>query len=747
MKKLNTSKYLKNGFLALATLGLVACDKPAAPEPKADAPPAAKPEATSKPAATPAASTAEAGKEDIAKIAASYGFLARLPKDTDNFSAMYRMHDLWMKLSNSKFTAAILDLPFLKADQSFQDFQEKWRTDPSMQQMKNYAEAFLGTEVIIAQPADATKKWKPWMDILSEVQSMRFQSMVESAMAGKSPNDPTAMRDTLMQNAGDLIPIAAAAEIPPMFFIMKTGAKKAEIEKEMNPLLEGVLGTLPPFVEKENFKVSDQYDFQSLAVVASKAIPPGQQEELLQGLKNMIGNDDEAEKAMKLILAKRIELAWGWVEDYLVISIGPDHAHIKFVKDPADSVLAASAVSGSAVKFAEKKPVTFGYVKKAAFDALSQPFSLGKVFDELAIDLENILSPEALAAMRKDLTGLDVKIADVFVTKYDDLITAGWLENGLRSEMSGGARMNGFLSSGPLAFGNLFSPSTLLLINSRANSKETVKVTDLLETTVAMVWGWYEKYGRAMLPDESRQTYAGIEAMALPMVKDFWNSSRLLGKALGDESAFVMDLAGSMKDMPMVPPQLTGTGRIPRIAYVSELKDRAALSEAWKGYQSVIKRIVNFIPPQEGMPPLDEPQTRKEGDADIYFLALPMTFGDLLPHVGASANRWVLSTSPSLTKELVTKTAAPAAAGSALGARGQMSFTALWDFSDHWLKLAGANIKEIAGEEKAVEFEEARPMIEAVLKIARCVEGIDWKFSNEQGPSNQSTHIQFHDLK
>jgi len=746
MKKLTSSKLLKHGLVALAAFGLLACDK-TAPETKSDAPPAANPDAVEKPGSTTSElKAAEPTKEDIAKVASVYGFVARLPKDTDNFSALYRAHDLWTQVNNSKFTAALLDLPFLKADQGFQDFLTKWRTDESIQRAKGYAEALFGSEFIIAQPTEGVKKWKPWTDILSEMQSLRFQSMIEAAMAGKSPNDPTAMRETLMQNAGDLIPLAAKAEIPPMLFIMKTGPKKAEIEKEMNAMLEGVLQMLPPYIEKQSFKVSDQYDFQSLIVTASKAVPPGQQEELLQGMKNMIGNDAEAEKAMKLLMEKKLELAWGWVEDYLVLSLGSDHAHVKFVKDPSESVLAVSGVASRVVAYAGKKPLSFGYVKQSAFEALSEPFSTLEIFNELAADLENVFSPEALTAMRNDLKGMDARIADVFVAKYDTLVSVGWLENGLHSEMFGGVRMNGFQTTGPLGFGNLLSPATLMLINSRANSKESAKTTDLLQDAVAMIWGWYDKYGRTMIPEESRQTYAGVEAMALPMVKDFWSSSRLLGKALGDESAFVVDLAGSMKDMPMVPPQLTETGRVPRIAYVSELKDRAALSEAWKGYQSVIKRIVNFIPPQEGMPPLDEPQTRKEGDTDIYFLALPMTFGDLLPHVGASANRWILSTSPSLTKELASKAGAPVA-GSALGARGQMSFTALWDFADHWLKLAGANIKDLASEKDALEFEEARPMIEAVLKLARCIEGADWQFTNEQGVSHQSTHLQFHDLK
>ena len=128
-------------FLA-ATLGLTftACEKKPTDTPKppqaggtaapAPATPGAAPSAASPttPAPQPVAA-APATAADVAKISATYGFVGKLPKDVEGFSASYRLHDLWTGLANSKWAATLLELPPIKANPDFAKIQEQWKSE------------------------------------------------------------------------------------------------------------------------------------------------------------------------------------------------------------------------------------------------------------------------------------------------------------------------------------------------------------------------------------------------------------------------------------------------------------------------------------------------------------------------------------------------------------------------------------------------------------------------------------------
>lgn len=675
---------------------------------------------------------------DVAALKSVYGFAARLPKDVESFSANYRLHDLWTKLANSKWASTLLSLPPIKEDREIQGLIAQWNS-PQGTQIRDIAAAVLGEEVVVAMPAGFSDKLKPLLDAYMQFIEVYMQHAFLSAMGGK-PMSPQEIQNMVRTAAPDLLPAFAKADVPPILLISKAGKAREMVDALFAKVTEAAAGGMARGLETGEFKV-DKYQFKSVSLVAKKLIAAFQEEQFKLQLREIMGDEAKAKEVLELIMTKRIELAWGWVDEYFVISIGADHQHVKLAASEAESALSVPEVAARAGQFAAKKPLGLGYVSKAMFDKFATKIEFADAFSAITDELGGILKPEAIAGMKADVKRLEGRAQSIFTPSYDTQVNVGWWEGGLHGESFGGARNTMIDSSKPLIFSGLVSPTTLLLLDGRSSGNSKLAV-DFLEEAIATVWSWYEKYGRTMVPESERQGAAMIEATAIPLLKQGWASVRSLGKALGDESAFVVDLNGTMPKLPDVPAFLAD-GKIPRLAYVAELKNRAALAESWKGFSGIIKQITALL--AENAPQtIPEPQSKKDGDLEVHFVPLPLDTGDVLPHIAISKDRWILSTSPSFSKEIAAK---PAGTGPALGSQMQLNFTALWDAGDKWLAILDKNAPQIMGNRDAEEFKQIRPLITTAMSLARSIQHLDARVFEEAGKARATIHLKLEDLK
>ncbi len=733
--------------LALAT-SFVACDKkpeqsakpPAEPDKStagAPAKPAEPAKATdpAKPAEPPKTTAKEpaAAPANLSAISATYGFAAMLPKDVEGFSVNYRMHDLWVKLSGSNWAKTLLNMPGLKDDPKFQQTIQQWNS-PEAEKGKVIFEALLGNEIVAAEPAGFTEKFLPWVNLIGELQGIQMQHLLMTGMSGGQPPDPAKLfRDA----APEIIPSLVKCDIPPVLIAFKAVKSKADIDGGLAMVTAQLGAKLPPGVTFGNFKVGDKYDFQNITLDASKLIEAMQEEMIRAQLAQLLGDEGKAKQAVETLKKKRIEIAWGWVGDYLVLSLGSDHSHIKFAGSDADSALAIAPVARRAAQFADKKPLGFGYASVAMQEKLHGKIEFADKFKKLSDELTTLLKPEHIAAMQADVRKFEGKVQSLSSRKFDPFVSVGWWDSGLRGEAFGGGQQTQFDTGKPLAFASLFTKTVFIFANGRTNPANNGKTADLIEDGAVILWGWYEKFGKTMVPESERAGATMVEAMAVPMLKDVWASARKLSKALGDESAFVFDLNGTMPKLPMIPAEMAD-GKIPRIAWVAELKDRAGVSAAWTGFEKVIKQLAALSP--EGK--LPDPVLKKDGDLEIHYIELPMPTEDLLPHIAISKDRWIISTSPSLSKEIASK--APAA-GSPLGAEGRIQFPALCDFADAWVKLAE---KDPNGPfREGSEGAQRRAIAGDVIRLVRAIQSIEWRVFGEAGENRESVWLKLEDIK
>lgn len=725
----------------------VACEKKAAEQPPK--PPGASPspevenpktaETAKKPAPTPAAAIKPA---DIAGLKDAYGFAARLPMDVEGFSDSYNLHDMWVKLSTSKWAAKLLSLPAMKETPQVQDMIQKWNTHPQAQMGKNLLEAVLGTEFIAVQPAGFTEKFMPWVEVISEFQAVNFQRQMMTVMGGGKRPDSAKL---LQEAAPELIPALVKCDVPPLYFACKAVKAKADIDGAVDQFLKTSGAQLPPGVELGQFKLADKYEFRTITFTAKKFIAAFQEARLQVQLKEMLGDELKAKEAMTALMTKRAELAWGWVGDYLVISLGPDHSHLKFATGDADCALAIPAVARRAKEFLPKRPMNLAYVSGTMFEKIAGPMDLSGPFTSLTEELRGIVKPEHIDAMRADVKRMEGKAQAIFTTKYDSTVQVEYWDGGIRLESFGGARQMMLDPSKPLTLTGLLSPSVFLLADSRTNSATSAKIADFIAESAGIAWGWYEKYGRTMVPADERQKAAGMEAIAVPMVKDLWSASRVLSKALGDESAFVLDLNGNMPKLPDMPPVMA-EGKVPRLAWVWELKDRAAVGEAWKNFERIIKQLAGLMPPGAGAPPVPEAQMKKEGNVELHFMPLPIPTDDLLPHIAITKDRWIFSTSPSFSKELATRSAATG--GTPLGSDWRIQFPALWDLGETWMKVVDKDPEGFFRNTRDAKQwdEKMKPLFRDLLGLMRSMRALEWRMFEEEGQTRNSMFLKLEDL-
>ena len=58
-----------------------------------------------------------------------------------------------------------------------------------------------------------------------------------------------------------------------------------------------------------------------------------------------------------------------------------------------------------------------------------------------------------------------------------------------------------------------------------------------------------------------------------------------------------------MPPVPGAPKTALEGGKIPRAALVMDIKNRAALSEAWKGFEKLVKQGIALVPQGADAPP------------------------------------------------------------------------------------------------------------------------------------------------
>ncbi len=262
-------------------------------------------------------------KPDMAKQAEALGGLAHLPKSTEAAVSIRNLSGIFDEVTKSNFFRRILELTGAAGDDA----------NSAIAQVRQGLSTYAGEEVVIAYAEGTGAEVKHLMALYDIYVRMTYGALGRGIATGDFQNsggfDPEQMMAELKKSLADadspMSKAIAEVQMPPIIIGSKMPGAAAGLLEQIDEFE----GQLPPFVTVSSFDVEGS-TFKSWAINLKDVF-----DENAQGqLEEMIGDKASSDRLAAAIRGKRIEVSFGALGDHLVVGIGRDHAHLKFVDEP-----------------------------------------------------------------------------------------------------------------------------------------------------------------------------------------------------------------------------------------------------------------------------------------------------------------------------------------------------------------------------------------------------------------------------
>lgn len=187
---------------------------------------------------------------------------------------------------------------------------------------------------------------------------------------------------------------------------------------------------------------------------------------------------------------------------------------------------------------------------------------------------------------------------------------------------------------------------TVLYSSFRINPQIVDMGCNLYESIAQIGWDYGNAYISNPKHDVSDQIrmVAPMLQMARPTLEELWKAYKTALSGITDAGVYIVDMKGAPSPMLKNVPA-------PRFSLAYEVKNRAALGEAWQKVTDAAKTIVTLAS-QGKMTELPAPQSSVEGDVTIYDYECPMG-ADLNPVVAVTDTRWAISMPKAFGMEVI----------------------------------------------------------------------------------------------
>lgn len=221
----------------------------------------------------------------------------------------------------------------------------------------------------------------------------------------------------------------------------------------------------------------------------------------------------------------------------------------------------------------------------------------------------------------------------------------------------------------PLEFYKLDAPSamsavrpgasTVLYSSCTVNPQMMDMGCSLCGNIAQIVWDYGNAYISNPKHDVSDQVRmaAPMIQMARPTIEELWKAYKTALSGLTGSGVFIMDMQGAPSPMLKNVPA-------PRFSAAYEVKNRAALGEAWQKVANAAKTVVTLAS-QGKMAELPAPQSSVDGDITTYDYQCPLG-ADLNPVVSISDTRWAVSMPKAFGMEVLRESVKSPAQGAPL---------------------------------------------------------------------------------
>lgn len=506
-------------------------------------------------------------------------------------------------------------------------------------------------------------EWAPWMDSaqsaftgmgLNQMQGMLSAYKLYQASADGAKKDNSAEMEAMVNRYAEMLvqwvdsidlrpsqaataPVMVAAKLTPEAVAQaKATLKDANLPEDME--LHGIVSLYDKTYNGLACKVAE-VDCKKLRAKLEEEL-----EKAKDNIKVSPENMNRLKAALQRLDESKLYVAVGFVDDTLVgfVTTNPEK-QVRLAASPQDSVLARPDFS---MADAQLQYPAYGLIfadKACAKGLINLDIAYYKgMFTGLKDLMQTVgtdwkitdLAPSmaALDSMKGSLLGLYEKVAQnaTPVSYY------AWQDQGVHVEAC----------TYPLEFYLLDAPSsmnsvrpgadTVLYSSFRINPQIVDMGCTLYENIAQIVWDYGNAYISNPKHDVSDQIrmVAPMLQMARPTIEELWKAYKTALSGITDSGAYIVDMKGAPSPMLKNVPA-------PRFSLVYEVKNRAALGEAWQKVTDAAKTIVTLAS-QGKMTELPAPKSSVEGDVTTYDYECPLG-ADLNPVVAVTDTRWAVS--------------------------------------------------------------------------------------------------------
>ncbi len=511
-------------------------------------------------------------------------------------------------------------------------------------------------------------------------------------------------------------------QMPPILISFKVEeAKKQEVLQFITGPIAGMTMMAGDMIEPVTLETAGQ-SFQGYKMLGAKL-----SEQMSQGRAEMDASlGAETTDALIASIAKKdLLLATGTIGDYVVIYLGGTAEGLNLTTDVATSLAASDELAF--IDAYEKKPLAaWLYAEKdLSVQAIENAAGLYTYLQGL---VTGITSVEGISDSR-DLLELvqifeDREKALSALATYDWSGMAAYFEEGLKIDFHGNSDigMIDYKTKNQMAkLGD--AEDVLLFMNYSTLTEYDQKSSEMLEALVHTAYELATKI--AEVPSEMPEmmqfknmtqlfdTQFRTDAIAL------WQAySDNFGAGLGQESALVIDLNGSVPAVPGLPQALIDEGKVPRISLISPVTDRAKISASWTQMNETTTSMLGKISQMVGQDiPMQKPLSSEKDAFTTWFFPLPFFNDDFLPSVTLSDQWFAASTSKNRAVDLLGKAAA-AEPVEASGFHFSMNMVLLQTYADECLELYRKHAEAMTGQPVDEEMlAETKSWIEATRDL------------------------------
>lgn len=516
-------------------------------------------------------------------------------------------------------------------------------------------------------------EWAPWMDSaqsaftgmgLNQMQGMLSAYKLYQASADGAKKDNSAEMEAMVNRYAEMLvqwvdsidlrpsqaataPVMVAAKLTPEAVAQaKATLKDANLPEDME--LHGIVSLYDKTYNGLACKVAE-VDCKKLRAKLEEEL-----EKAKDNIKVSPENMNRLKAALQRLDESKLYVAVGFVDDTLVgfVTTNPEK-QVRLAASPQDSVLARPDFS---MADAQLQYPAYGLIfadKACAKGLINLDIAYYKgMFTGLKDLMQTVgtdwkiadLAPSmaALDSMKGSLLGLYEKVAQnaTPVSYY------AWQNQGVHVEAC----------TYPLEFYLLDAPSsmnsvrpgadTVLYSSFRINPQIVDMGCTLYENIAQIVWDYGNAYISNPKHDVSDQIrmVAPMLQMARPTIEELWKAYKTALSGITDSGAYIVDMKGAPSPMLKNVPA-------PRFSLVYEVKNRAALGEAWQKVSDAAKTIVTLAS-QGKMTELPAPKSSVEGDVTTYDYECPLG-ADLNPVVAVTDTRWAVSMPKAFGMEVI----------------------------------------------------------------------------------------------